>query len=220
MAATLPEGVSLVAEDVYDITCRSGMGRRYRAFLFDGDEPTLVDTTHVEYAETLFRRLDALGIAPDRLVMTHGDTDHAAAFDATVDRYDPETWVPDEFTRETEREADHRFGDADRIGGFTAVHVPGHAPDNYVLVDEARGVAVMADALIGADARGLPPGYFIPPPEVWSVDVDEAERNLERLLGFAFDVGLVFHGSSVTEDALAKLEAFVNFPRDRPQTPE
>jgi hypothetical protein len=38
------------------------------------------------------------------------------------------------------------------------------------------------------------------------------EEGLERLLAYEFDVGLVYHGSSVTEDARAKVDRYVNFP--------
>jgi len=40
-------------------------------------------------------------------------------------------------------------------------------------------------------------------------DLNDAERSLERLLEYEFDAGLVFHGSSVLEDAREKLEAYV-----------
>ena len=39
--------------------------------------------------------------------------------------------------------------------------------------------------------------------------MNEAEASLERLIEYEFDAGLVFHGSSVLEDASEKLEAYV-----------
>lgn len=96
--------------------------------------------------------------------------------------------------------------------GVEAVHVPGHEPDNHVLIDEQTGDAVMGDAVSGADQHGLPAGYFHLPPAAYSADLNEAERNLGRLLDYEFEVGLVFHGSSVTEDAREKLDRYVNFP--------
>jgi len=71
------------------------------------------------------------------------------------------------------------------------------------------GVAVMADAVSGADQRGLPAGHFHLPPAVYTDDLEAAERSLERLAEFEFDAGLVFHGSSVLSGADEKLEAYV-----------
>lgn len=202
-----------LVESVHDITCRTeDSGKRYRVFLFTAGTPTLFDTGLAETAEAVFDGVEAVGVEPERLIVTHGDGDHIGGFDAIVDRYDLETWVPEPTELETDHEPDHRYGDGDRIGQFEAVHVPGHEPDNHALIDERAGVAVMGDAVSGADQRGLPAGYFHLPPAAYSVDLNEAERSLGRLLDYEFEVGLVFHGSSVTENARRKLDRYVNFP--------
>ena len=106
---------------------------------------------------------------------------------------------------------DHRYGHHDTIGDFEAVHVPGHTADHHALVDESRSVAVLGDAVFGSDSRGLPAGYFLLPPAFYSEDLAAADENLERLLDYEFDVGLVYHGASVTSDASRKLHDFVGF---------
>lgn len=196
---------------VFDITL-SDDEKRYRAFLLTGETTTLVDCGLPDTTEALFRGIDAVGTDPDRLIITHADPDHIGGFDAVVDRYGMETYVPDQSVIETATDPDHRFGHEDRIGRFQAVHVPGHEPDNYVLVDEDEGIAIMGDALSGSDQRGLPAGYFVLPPAVYSQDLNAAEANLERVLTYEFDVGLVYHGSSVMEGASRKIERFVHFP--------
>lgn len=202
--------------DVHDVTVdrrTTPYGeRRFRAFLADADPVTLVDTGLPDTTDALFGALDELGVAPERVVITHGDPDHVGGFDAVVDRFSPETWVPRETDVETEATPDYRFEDGDSVGPFTAVHVPGHEPDNYVLVNEDAGYAIMGDALSGADQRGLPDGYLLLPPGDKSRDLKEAERNLRKLLDFDFEAALVFHGSSVTEGASEKLAKFVNYP--------
>ena len=198
-----------LVDDVYDITCREVNGKRYRVFFLTDGTPTLFDTGFEATAETVFEGIEAIGVEPERLIVTHADGDHVGAFDAIVDRYDPETWVPEQSDLDTDYEPDHRYGDGDRIGRFTAVHVPGHEPDNHVLIDEDAGVAVMGDAVSGADQRGLPAGYFHLPPGVYSQNLNDAEANLERLAEYDFAVGLVFHGSSVLERASEKLERYV-----------
>lgn len=202
-----------IADGVYDITCRKEeSGKRYRVFLFVDGMPTLVDTGLDATTEAVIEAIEDIGVEPEQLVVTHGDGDHIGGFDTLAGTYGLETWVPKQTTVETERPLDHRYGDGDRIGRFVAVHVPGHEPDNHALVDEDAGIAVMGDAVSGADQRGLPAGYFHLPPGVYSDDLDLAEESLERLLDYDFDVGLVFHGTSVTENAREKLDRYVNFP--------
>ena len=201
-----------IVTGVYDITCRVEGGKRYRVFLFAGETPTLLDAGFADTAEAVFDGVADVGVDPERLIVTHGDGDHVGGFDAMVDRYGVETWVPEGTDLDADHPPDHRYGDGDRIGRFTAVHVPGHEPDNHALIDEDAGIAVMGDAVSGANQRGLPAGYFHLPPAVYSRDLNEAERSLEALLAYEFDVGLVYHGSSVTEDAREKLDRYVNFP--------
>ncbi|WP_435185776.1 MBL fold metallo-hydrolase [Halobellus sp. EA9] len=203
--------ITEVAPDVYDLTLETSPAR-YRAFLFDRGTPTLVDCGLERTADTLLDRLETLGTVPERLVVTHADHDHIGGYDALVERYDLETYVPAESALDVSVPPTGRYGHEDAVGPFTAVHVPGHTDDNYALVDETRGLAVMGDAVIGADWRGLPAGYFVLVEGIYSDDLRAAERNLERLVEYEFDVGLVYHGSSVTEDADEKLRAFVDFP--------
>jgi glyoxylase-like metal-dependent hydrolase (beta-lactamase superfamily II) len=202
-----------VVDGVFDITSKTeDSGKRYRVFLFRDGTPTIVDTGLGETADAVIDAIDGLGITPERVIVTHGDGDHIGGFDALVDEYGLETWVPERTSADIDNEPTHRYGDGDSIGSFTAVHVPGHEPDNHALIDESAGIAVMGDAVSGADQRGLPAGYFHLPPAFYSRDLNQAEESLERLLEYDFDVGLVFHGSSVTEDAREKLDRYVNFP--------
>jgi glyoxylase-like metal-dependent hydrolase (beta-lactamase superfamily II) len=201
-----------IVSGMYDITCREEGGKRYRAFLYAEGRPTLLDAGLAETADALIDGIDEVGIEPERLVITHGDGDHIGGLDAIAAEYDVETWVPRQTTVEAETEPTHRYGNGDRIGPFVAVHVPGHEPDNHALVDEDAGIAVLGDAVSGADQRGLPAGYFHLPPAIYSEDLNTAEESLERLLDYEFDVGLVYHGSSVTENAGEKLDRYVNFP--------
>jgi glyoxylase-like metal-dependent hydrolase (beta-lactamase superfamily II) len=90
--------------------------------------------------------------------------------------------------------------------------VPGHTEHNHALIDEDAGVAITGDTVFGADHRGLPTGYFHHPPAVYSEAPGAAEENLARLLDYEFDVALVSHGSSVTQNAREKLDQYVNFP--------
>ncbi|MFC7203283.1 MBL fold metallo-hydrolase [Haloferax namakaokahaiae] len=199
------------APDVYDLTVAEMNDARYRVFVFDGEVPTLVDSGFEHTVDTVVEALSELEIVPERLVITHGDGDHIGGLERLADHYGLETWVPEQTDLDSSYTPDHRYGDGDEVGDFVAVHTPGHAEDHHVLIDEQTGVAVLGDAVFGADARGLPAGYFVLPTGFYSADLNTADASLERLLDYSFDVGLVYHGSSVSAEASEKLEAFVNF---------
>jgi hydroxyacylglutathione hydrolase len=203
---------------VHDITVRrDDNGRRYRAYLVEDDVPTLVDTGFADTTDALFDGIEATGLVPERVVITHADTDHVEGLPAVVEAYDVETHVP-ELSAVDDVEPDHWYGDGDRIGGFEAVHLPGHCGDHHCLVHEDAGFVITGDALSGADLRGLPEGYLLPHAAHYAEDLGEAELNLERLLEYDFDAALVFHGTAVTEGADDVLDRYVNFP-GRPDAP-
>lgn len=199
-----------IAPDIYDLTLTERHGGRYRVFVFDDETPTLVDAGFEDTAETVVEQLTQIDLEPERLVVTHGDPDHVGGLSPLADHYGLETWVPAGVGVDG-HEPDNRFVDGDSVGRFTAVHTPGHTPHHHSLVDEAGGVAVLGDAVFGADARGLPNGYFTLPPAHFSADLGQADRSLERLLTYSFDIGLVYHGESVMDGAKKKLDRFVNF---------
>ncbi|QLD87772.1 MBL fold metallo-hydrolase [Natronomonas salina] len=192
---------------VHDVTCSETETGRIRAFLFD--DGTLVDCGLPGTAGALTAGIAETGVEVERLIVTHDHRDHVGGFDEVVRTHSAETYVPEGAALDTEYEPDERYGDGDRIGPFEAVHVPGHRDHQHALVDEDRGVAVLADALSGADQRGLPQGFFHLPPAVYTDDLQQAEASLERLLEYEFDAGLVYHGSSVLSDADEKLDAYV-----------
>lgn len=201
-----------IVPNVYDVTCTERDGRRLRAFLFDTPTPILVDCGLAETTDRLVEGVNATGVTPEQLVITHADPDHIGGFDGVVEAWDLETLVPVGAEPDTEYEPDRQFGDGDVIGPFQAVHAPGHRAHQHVLIDEDRGIAVLADAASGADQRGLPAGYFHLPPGMFSEDLHQAEETLEELATYAFEVGLVYHGSSVLSEASAKLAAYVDVP--------
>lgn len=227
----LPPRVSEIAPDVYDITWQAKdegpelmQGNRWRSFLFDSEDsvPTLVDTSKRERVDVLIDSIEAIGVEPERLLITHRHSDHVGGIDAVVERFGVETWVPEkdnpyELDRVTvETPPNHVYTDGEEIGRFTAVTVPGHTPGSSVFVDEDAGIAVMGDVVSGADRRGLPSGYLIHPPQSTHVlqppeAVVDAEENLAKLLDYDFEVALVFHGSSVREGASEKLRRYVDY---------
>lgn len=205
-----------IAPKVYDLTIAELNGGRYRVFLFDGETPTLVDAGLSNTTDVVEDRLTELDVEPERLLITHGDPDHVGGLPALADQYDLETWIPEGLSVDGGYVPDNRYGDGDEIGRFTVVYTPGHTSEHHSFVDENDGIAVLGDAVFGADARGLPKGYFVLPTGYFSADLNRADESLSRLLAYDFDIGLVYHGESVTSDAKEKLERFVKF-RGKPE---
>lgn len=217
-------------DGVFDVTCARRDTGRIRAFLFD--DGTLVDTGLPDTTDALLAGIDETGIPVERVVVTHADADHVGGVDAVVETHDPTVYLPVGADPDVASTVDHYYGNGDEVGRFEAVHVPGHRGHQHALVDEARsarrsasgssadgpgdpnddeplGVAVLADALSGADQRGLPAGHFHLPPGKYTDDLNRAEDSLERLLEYEFAVGLVFHGSSVLSGADERLADYV-----------
>lgn len=199
-----------IVPDVFDITCQDDNRGRYRAFLFDNDVPTVVDTGPPAGADSLLKGIAKTNIEPERVIITHADYDHVGGVEAIADEHDVTVVLPEQ--SDVEFDSICRYGDGDTIGAFEAVHMPGHTADSHALVDEDRGIVVTGDAAIGSDRRGLPAGYLVLPEAVYSENLCRAEESLEKLLPYDFETALVYHGSSVLKDADEKLDAFVNFP--------
>lgn len=92
-----------VADGVFDITSKvTDDGKRYRVFLFTDRTPTLIDAGLPDTTDVIIEGIEDVGVTPERLVVTHGDHDHIGGFDAVVDEYDPETWVPEQMNEDFE----------------------------------------------------------------------------------------------------------------------
>ena len=189
-----------IAADVYDVTTRrDDTGRRYRAFVVDGDRPTLFDAGHPGTADTLVSELDELGVEPERLVVTHGDADHVGGVDRIVERYDVELFAPEGEDTMTDRTAGTVVEDGDRIGSFTAVHTPGHT----AFVHESQSVAMVGDLVRESN------GNFEVPPWALNYDTELATDSLRSFTERAPDCAVVCqgHGTPATEHGSARLQA-------------
>lgn len=204
-----------VIDGAYDITVKPEP-QRYRAYLIDADVPTLFDAGFADTTDVLTAGIEAVGLEPERVIVTHEDHDHTGGLAAIADAYDAETWAPADdaeaivsgYGYQPERTYEH----GDTIGPYEAVHVPGHTPGASVLIHREEDYAVTGDVVVGATQRGLPPGYLLPPPAVFSDDPDAAEQNLDVLADYDFEAALPFHGEAVTEGASEKIERYARFP--------
>lgn len=178
------------------------------------DVNLLVDTGPDTAWEDLTSFVDAHGDV-DRLYLSHDHGDHVGCAERVIERYEPEVFVPENEPFEgldLPGESVTAVSDGEEfLDGIVAVEVPGHTEGICVLHLPASGVLLCIDVLDGADRRGLPAGYLLPPPAVYSWDSNLAESNLERLLELSFETAVVTHGSNVEEDPRGKLERFLDF---------
>jgi glyoxylase-like metal-dependent hydrolase (beta-lactamase superfamily II) len=200
-------------DDVYEIQLEY-----VRTFVLDdrpSGETTLVDTGFDRTADELIETLEAEFGEVDNLVLTHDGGDHYGGFDAVMEAFDPTVYAAadeQDLLDAIGDEPDEYFEHGDVVlGDVEIVQVPGHSPCPSALLLRDDETLISGDVLDGADRRGLPEGYLLPPPETFNWDHAKAEAGVADLLEYDFDSVLVFHGSHVLEGAQEKLDRFINF---------
>ncbi|MFC5133623.1 MULTISPECIES: MBL fold metallo-hydrolase [Haloferacaceae] len=183
--------------------------------LYLTDENLLVDTgPESEWAElqVFLNEMDNI----EQLFISHTHGDHIGNLERVVETYQPDIFFPenepieDIFLSEDEIT---RVSDDEILGSdVQVVQVPGHSPGICALYLPERKVLLATDVLDGADRRGLPANYLLPPPAMFNWDTQQAEENLKKLLDLEFDTVIVTHGSNIEENALIKLKKYLNFP--------
>ena len=93
-------------------------------------------------------------------------------------------------------------------GGIEVIHVPGHTKGNCCYLLTSRGALIAGDTVFGDDE-----GNINEPPERYCLDVEQATRELERLLPYDFDALIYTHGKDILKGAMAKVEALVERTR-------
>jgi glyoxylase-like metal-dependent hydrolase (beta-lactamase superfamily II) len=130
------------------------------------------------------------------VLLTHDHADHAQAAPELVARFTP---VPLAAARGT---VTTLLCDGDRVGPFTVIATPGHAPDHLVFI--ADGVAFTGDAVLGEGS------VFI------SSQLAEYLRALARLRALGLELIAPGHGPLVLDPA-AKLDEYIAHRQAREQ---
>jgi glyoxylase-like metal-dependent hydrolase (beta-lactamase superfamily II) len=225
LAAKRPTMARAVADGVYllDISWPEPIGSN--AYLVDDGEVTLVDAGLPVPRRSLTRELADVGYEPDaldRVLLTHYDIDHVGGLgrlrsnapvylgsaDAELVRRE---WSPPwrhhkgAFHRLTRRifslsSVDlQSVDDGDSVGGFRAIHTPGHNPGHTVYLHEESGTAFLGDLVWESD------GSFVAPPWLDSYDTETIADSIARVAEESFDHACVGHGRPVSPDADAVL---------------
>ena len=84
-------------------------------------------------------------------------------------------------------------------GGIVVIHTPGHTPGHVSLYHKASRL------LISGDALRVENGALVGPSPNATLDLAEATRSLQKLLGLAIDRVLCYHGGLAGPGAAARL---------------
>ncbi len=89
-------------------------------------------------------------------------------------------------------------------GGIQIIHVPGHSEGNSCYYLKKHKTIIAGDTIFGDEA-----GELAPPPERYCLDVEQATKEMRRLLEFDFDNFIYTHGLDIIGGAKKKVAALV-----------
>ena len=89
-------------------------------------------------------------------------------------------------------------------GGIELIHVPGHSEGNSSYYLKKHRAMIAGDTIFGDED-----GNLIPPPERYCLDVEQATREMRRLLDYDFDAFIYTHGKDIIGGAKEKVKALV-----------
>jgi hydroxyacylglutathione hydrolase len=208
-----------LAPDVF----RLSAGGAAAVHIVMGDVVTLVDAGAPGRGPALERELRAAGVHPGRLVLTHGDPDHAGGSDHLRSAFGLEAWAPiverpliDRtgwpalpparrmlmrlFFRGAPAPTIDRWFDANAdLDGLIPIPTPGHTPGHIVY--ERDGWLLAGDAFVSGSR-------FRESPRIFTLDRATARRSIERLLARQPRAASSSHGRPA-DNATERLEALV-----------
>lgn len=197
------------------------------AYLVDDGEVSLVDAGLPVPRRSLASEIRDAGYEPsdvDRVLLTHYDVDHVGGLrgldldvpvhlgteDLRLVRGEltpPWSHHKGAFHRVMRRlfplsECDLRpVDDGDRVGGFRAIHTPGHNPGHVVYLHDDLGAAMLGDLVWESD------GELVRPWRVDSYDLDVLAESVDRIAAEAFEHACVGHGEPVSPGGDAAVRA-------------
>jgi glyoxylase-like metal-dependent hydrolase (beta-lactamase superfamily II) len=208
-----------LAPDLY----RLAGSRTVGVHLVMADVPTLIDAGSRGGAASIERQLRAAGVAPRRILFTHGDPDHVGGSDRLRAAFDAEVLAPigerpfldrtgwPELPRRRRTlmrlffhgapapVVDGWFEPGTAPGGIPAIAAPGHTPGHVVF--EWDGWLLAGDAFVSG-------GRFRESPGIFTLDRPLARRTIEDLAARGARAASSSHGRPAP-DAAAKLESLI-----------
>jgi len=86
-------------------------------------------------------------------------------------------------------------------GGIEVIHVPGHSEGNCCYYFPTKRVMIAGDTVFGDEE-----GNLEAPPERYCLDVEQASREIRRLMDYDFEALLITHGKNTMENAKEKVK--------------
>jgi glyoxylase-like metal-dependent hydrolase (beta-lactamase superfamily II) len=93
-------------------------------------------------------------------------------------------------------------------GGIEIIHVPGHTEGNCCYYLPKKKALIAGDTIFGDEE-----GNLMAPPERYCLDVEQATREIERLLAYDFDSLIYTHGKDILKGAKKKIKELVDKTR-------
>ncbi len=232
MVRRLREGVWLLELGLVPPLASNAYLVEESAFGGDSDAVTLVDTGLWWNRPTIADELRGVGYEVgdiDRVLLTHYDLDHVGGLNRLVPEFDGPVYIGradrDLLSGRADPDLLHHKGlfhrasrrlfplpalridpldDGDTVGGFTALHTPGHNPGHVVYHHPGASTAFLGD-LVWADGDGLTTPFWGD-----SYDMDRLRESVVALADRlpSFDVAAMGHGDPLRaggSDALRAL---------------
>lgn len=177
--------------------------------LVRGDEAAIVDTGVEGSEDEILVALERAGLgwdAVEHVILTHAHPDHVGSISAVLDAAEGATGYAgaadlEAITVDRDLEVAR---DGATIFGLDIIATPGHTPGHISVFDEASGVLVAGDAVVGADDGGL-----AGPDPRFTDDLSRASMSVELLAALEVDTVLLGHGEPVVGNGGAELAGLV-----------
>jgi len=195
----------------------------------NGDKLILIDTGLPRSDKKIVKAIEDLGRKPadvSTIVITHFHVDHVgslrkmkeltgakvAVHEADADYVDGKRSPPkpknlmmkalSSVVKAAPVDVELRLKEGDKVGGLVVIHTPGHSEGSISLLDTARKVMFVGDAVrfVDGEVQGPPP-RFTPDPA-------KAKESIGKISTFDFDIMLSGHGQPLMEKASQKIKEY------------
>jgi glyoxylase-like metal-dependent hydrolase (beta-lactamase superfamily II) len=205
--------------------------------LVEGQRVVVIDAAMPGRERAIWRHLDELGYPPqavEEIWLTHGDVDHMGSVAALRAASGAKVVAHRDDVPLVEGRANRPLGlgrlsdagerlfnwvvrriyqpirvnnpvvDGDRLGDWLVVHVPGHTAGSVCFYHPGRKIAVVGDAI---NYKG---GRLGAPPRLFSDDLGQARRSIQKLAALDFEACCFGHGPPLVHGAARQVRAFAN----------
>ena len=176
--------------------------------LYRGGEAALVDTGVDGSAAAIESALGEAGLdwgSVGHVILTHKHPDHAGSVDAVMEQapeatlYAGAAEIPEIISAVTPQ----GVADGDMVFDLRMIDTPGHTAGHICVLDQAAGILVAGDALVGTTSG------VGPPDPSFSEDMTFALESVAKLAGFDYEIALFGHGEPLLEGASAAVAALI-----------